>query len=43
MWTGNRQASRLRMMYLKAALRQDIGFFDTKADAGRAPGVHAPA
>jgi len=34
MWTGNRQASRLRMLYLQAALRQDVGFFDTNANAG---------
>ncbi|GLJ36676.1 hypothetical protein SUGI_0737940 [Cryptomeria japonica] len=29
--TGERQASRLRMKFLKAVLRQDVGFFDTQA------------
>ncbi|KAH9290780.1 hypothetical protein KI387_034897, partial [Taxus chinensis] len=28
--TGERQASRMRRKYLKAVLRQDVGFFDTQ-------------
>eukprot|EP01018_Ginkgo_biloba_P016173 Gb_10216 [translate_table: standard] len=28
--TGERQASRMRTMYLRAVLRQDVGFFDTQ-------------
>eukprot|EP01018_Ginkgo_biloba_P022662 Gb_23626 [translate_table: standard] len=28
--TGERQASRIRRKYLRAVLRQDVGFFDTK-------------
>lgn len=34
MVTGERQSERLRNMYLKAVLRQDITFFDTKTDMG---------
>ncbi|RWR74321.1 ABC transporter [Cinnamomum micranthum f. kanehirae] len=31
--TAERQASRMRKMYLKSILRQDVGFFDTNATA----------
>lgn len=34
MWAGNRQTSRLRLRYLHAVLRQDIGYFDTQATTG---------
>jgi ATP-binding cassette subfamily B (MDR/TAP) protein 1 len=34
MQTGDRQSSRLRSMYLKALLRQDIGYFDTDTSTG---------
>ncbi|XP_062004874.1 ABC transporter B family member 9-like [Rosa rugosa] len=34
MVTGERQATRIRGLYLKTILRQDIGFFDTQANTG---------
>ncbi len=34
MIAGERQTNRLRAMYLAAALRQDIAFFDTAATTG---------
>lgn len=34
--TGERQAARIRNLYLKAILGQDIGFFDMEANAGEA-------
>lgn len=34
MVTGERQATRIRSMYLKAILRQDIGYFDTETNTG---------
>ncbi|XP_004295414.1 PREDICTED: ABC transporter B family member 9 [Fragaria vesca subsp. vesca] len=34
MVTGERQATRIRSMYLKAIVRQDIGFFDTETNTG---------
>jgi ABC-type multidrug transport system fused ATPase/permease subunit len=34
MVTGNRMANRLRQTYLRAVLRQDIEFFDTKTSSG---------
>ncbi|XP_059632048.1 ABC transporter B family member 11-like [Cornus florida] len=34
MVTGERQAARIRSLYLKTILRQDIGFFDTDAKTG---------
>lgn len=33
-YSGNRQANRLRMLYLKAVLDQDIAYFDTQASTG---------
>ncbi|XP_078435343.1 ABC transporter B family member 11-like isoform X4 [Wolffia australiana] len=36
--TGERQAARIRNMYLKAILRQDIGFFDKDAATGEVVG-----
>lgn len=30
MYTGERQAGRIRSKYLHAILRQDVGYFDTK-------------
>ncbi|KAJ4724862.1 ABC transporter B family protein [Melia azedarach] len=32
--TGERQAARIRSLYLKTILRQDIGFYDTEAQTG---------
>ncbi|KAL5852914.1 hypothetical protein ACOSQ3_008032 [Xanthoceras sorbifolium] len=32
--TGERQAARIRSLYLKTILRQDIGFFDTETHTG---------
>lgn len=29
--TGERQAARIRRLYLKTMLRQDVGFFDTES------------
>ena len=34
MVTGERQAARLRSLYLKTILRQDIGFFDMETNTG---------
>lgn len=34
MYTGERQAARLRVRYLQAMLKQDVGFFDTDAKSG---------
>jgi ATP-binding cassette subfamily B (MDR/TAP) protein 1 len=34
MVTGERQAARIRSLYLKAILRQDIAFFDKEAKSG---------
>ncbi|KAM5559067.1 ABC transporter B family member 9-like [Rosa sericea] len=34
MVTGERQATRIRGLYLKTILRQDIGFFDTQTNTG---------
>lgn len=34
MVTGERQASRIRSLYLKTLLRQEIGFFDQEANTG---------
>ncbi|CAO2207620.1 unnamed protein product [Urochloa humidicola] len=33
MWTGERQSTRMRILYLEAALRQDVSFFDTDVRA----------
>ncbi|CAL5000480.1 unnamed protein product [Urochloa decumbens] len=33
MWTGERQSTRMRILYLHAALRQDVSFFDTDVRA----------
>uniref|UniRef100_A0A7N0UXW8 Uncharacterized protein n=2 Tax=Kalanchoe fedtschenkoi TaxID=63787 RepID=A0A7N0UXW8_KALFE len=38
MVTGERQAARIRSLYLKALLRQDIGFFDTETSTGEVVG-----
>lgn len=32
--TGERQATRIKCLYLKTILRQDIGFFDTQSATG---------
>ena len=32
--TGERQAARIRSLYLKTILRQDIGFFDKETTTG---------
>lgn len=34
MATGERQAARIRSLYLKAILRQDVAFFDKEANTG---------
>lgn len=34
MWTGNRQANRIRSRYLTSLLRQDISFFDVDSTTG---------
>ncbi|RDY08415.1 ABC transporter B family member 2, partial [Mucuna pruriens] len=34
MHTGERQAAKMRMAYLKSMLNQDIGLFDTEASTG---------
>lgn len=34
MVTGERQATRIKCLYLKTILRQDIGFFDTQSATG---------
>ncbi|XP_025013137.1 ABC transporter B family member 21 isoform X2 [Ricinus communis] len=38
MITGERQAARIRSLYLKAVLRQDISFFDKEANTGEVVG-----
>ncbi|CAL9232768.1 unnamed protein product, partial [Arabidopsis halleri] len=38
MITGERQAARIRSLYLKTILRQDIGFFDVETSAGEVVG-----
>lgn len=32
--TGERQAARIRGLYLKAILRQDVGYFDKETSTG---------
>lgn len=34
MITGERQAARIRSLYLRAVLRQDVGYFDKEAKTG---------
>ena len=34
MVTGERQSARIRSLYLKTILRQDIGFFDMETNTG---------
>ena len=34
MVTGERQATRIRGLYIKTILRQDIAFFDTETNTG---------
>ena len=36
--TGERQATRIRAMYLKAVLRQDIAYFDKEMTTGKVTG-----
>ena len=38
MVTGERQAARIRSLYLKTILRQDIAFFDKEASTGEIVG-----
>ncbi|CAI5498535.1 unnamed protein product, partial [Closterium sp. Naga37s-1] len=38
MSTGERQAARLRSLYLESVLRQDVGFFDTSLSTGEVVG-----
>ncbi|KAG2276614.1 hypothetical protein Bca52824_059169 [Brassica carinata] len=38
MVTGERQSARIRVLYLKTILRQDIGFFDTETSTGEVIG-----
>lgn len=38
MVTGERQSTRIRRLYLKTILRQDIGFFDTETNTGEVIG-----
>lgn len=38
MITGTRQTARIRALYLKAILRQDIGFFDKETNSGEVVG-----
>ena len=38
MVTGERQASRIRGLYLQAMLRQDVTFFDTETSTGEVIG-----
>lgn len=35
MWTGSRQTNRVRSLYLKSVLRQDVQFFDRDATTGK--------
>ena len=34
MYTGDRQSARIRAMYVKALITQDVGFFDTDISTG---------
>lgn len=34
MITGERQAARIRNLYLKTIMRQDVAFFDTETNTG---------
>ena len=34
MYTGERQATRMRLAYMRAMLNQDVSFFDTDATSG---------
>ena len=38
MVTGERQATRIRSLYLKTILRQDIAFFDSETSTGEVIG-----
>lgn len=38
MIAGERQAARIRSIYLKTILRQDVGFFDTEVNTGEIVG-----
>ena len=38
MVTGERQAARIRGLYLKTILKQDISYFDTEATSGEVIG-----
>lgn len=38
MITGERQAARIRSLYLKTILRQDVGFFDVETSTGEVVG-----
>jgi ATP-binding cassette subfamily B (MDR/TAP) protein 1 len=38
MVTGERQAARIRSLYLKTILKQDIAFFDTETNTGEVIG-----
>ena len=38
MVSGERQASRIRELYLEAMLRQDVTFFDTETSTGEVIG-----
>lgn len=38
MITGERQAARIRGLYLKTILRQDVSFFDKETNAGEVVG-----
>ena len=38
MVTGERQAARIRSLYLKTILRQDVGFFDKEINTGEIVG-----
>ena len=38
MITGERQAARIRSLYLTTILRQDVGFFDKEANTGEIVG-----
>lgn len=38
MVTGERQATRIRSLYLKTILRQDIAFFDKETNTGEVVG-----
>eukprot|EP00891_Asterochloris_glomerata_P003655 jgi/Astpho2/3655/e_gw1.00059.3.1_t len=40
MWSGTRQANRIRHRYLAAVLRQDVAFFDEKASGGLMQGLN---